>query len=125
MQSNHNTLATKRDGETTFDLVLFFLKGVEVQAAEGVERVQKIEKLMDESEAAIEQKMKVNSHKLTKCLFSKPLITIDYLQETLGLSSRQTASKYLSQLVSLGLVQEHKLGLHKIFYSKRFLKLLG
>jgi Fic family protein len=121
----YQLLQSTRSKDDFGAIVLYFLKGVQAQAEEGVERVQKIDTLMEECEATIERKMKVGSHTLTKCLFSKPLITIDYLQQALGLSSRQTASKYLSQLVSLDVLQEHKLGLHKIFYSKRFLQLLS
>ncbi|MDD5055712.1 MAG: Fic/DOC family N-terminal domain-containing protein [Candidatus Peribacteraceae bacterium] len=107
------------------EIVTYFLRGVQVQAEEGVGRVEKIEKLMEASEKVIEQSMKVRSHRLTKCIFSKPLLTIDYVQEYLALSSRQTASKYLAELEKLHLLEMKQLGLNKIFYSKPFIRLLS
>lgn len=107
------------------DIVLYFLKGVQKQAEEGAVRVEKIDKLMEESERVIEKSMSVRSHRLTQCIFSKPLLTIDYVQAALELSSRQTASKYLLELVKLSLLEQKKLGKHKIYYRKAFLTLLS
>lgn len=106
-------------------IVLYFLKGVQEQAEEGTKRIEKIETLMEDCEAAIERSMSVRSHKLLRCIFSKPLLTIDYVQSTMALSSRQTASKYLSTLQKLGILEHKKVGLHKIYYSKPFIRLLS
>ena len=107
------------------EIVEYFLKGVQIQAEEGVTRIENIEKLIGKCEKTIEQSMKFRSHRLTQCIFSKPLLTIDYVQEYLSLSSRQTASKYLVELTKLGLVEQKRLGLHKFFYSKPFIRLLS
>ena len=79
------------------DLVLYFLRGVQAQAEEGVERVEKIEKLMDEYERVVERSVPLRSHRLAQCIFSKPLLTIDYVQDYLGLSSRQLLPNILRQ----------------------------
>ncbi len=115
---------TRTKGEFS-DIVTFFLRGVQVQAEEGVKRVEQIEMLMEKYEGVIEKSMSVRSHRLTQCIFSKPLLTIDYVQGALELSSRQTASKYLLELEKLGLLEQKKLGKHKIFYVQAFLKLLS
>jgi Fic family protein len=107
------------------DIVLYFLKGVQIQAEEGAERVEKIDKLMKNFRSRIPATIKVQHHDLVECLFSRPLITIDFVQEHFKLSARQTASKYLAVLVDAELLQERKLGKAKIFFSKPFLQLLS
>lgn len=107
------------------DIVLYFLKGVQVQAEEGAQRVEKIDKLMKDFRSHIPATIKVQHHDLVECLFSRPLITIDFIQERFKLSARQTASKYLAILIDAELLEERKLGKAKIFFSKSFLKLLS
>lgn len=120
----YRLLQKTREGDFG-DIVTYFLRGVQIQAEEGVQRVEKIEKLMEESERVIERSMKVRSHRLMQCIFSKPLLTIDFVQEYLELSSRQTASKYLVELEKLKLLEQKKIGLSKIYYSKPFIRLLS
>ncbi len=104
--------------------VLFLLKGVEEQAAETANTVRRIEELMRKTEQTLRKKFP-NAHDLILCMFSRPLLTIDYVQETLGLSARQTASKYLTAMAEMGLLQEKKEGRQKVFYSTEFLKALS
>lgn len=104
--------------------VLYMLKAVEEQAANTAEKVQKIETLMQKSEDKMKEKLP-HAHDIMLCVFSEPLLTIDRLQKSLKLSARQTASKYLSILVDAGILEEKKLGKHKIFFSKAFLRLLS
>ena len=66
-----------------------------------------------------------HAHDIVLCIFSEPLLTINRLQKALKLSARQTASKYLSIIVDAGILEERKLGKHKIFFSKAFLRLLS
>lgn len=104
--------------------ILYMLKAVELQAANTAENVRKIEELIEKSEKKIKEKLP-HAHDIALCIFSEPLLTIDRLQKALKLSARQTASKYLSIIVDAGILEERKLGKHKIFYSKPFLKLLS
>jgi len=106
-------------------LVLFFLEGVRAQADEGTSTVGKIEELMQHYEKKMAGALRVSAHELTQVLFSRPLLTIDYIQEQLGLSARQTASKYLSTLTEMGLLHLQTVGLQKTFYIPPFLALLG
>lgn len=105
--------------------ILYMLKGVEEQAKKTEESVKKIENLMEEFEAILEKEVGLHSRELLKCIFSRAFLTIDYVQEHLGLSARQTASKHLKTLVDLGLLEEHKVHRSKFFYSKKFIKLLS
>ncbi len=107
------------------DLILYMLKAVEEQAQQTEQSIIKIEQLMNKVEAIIGKRMRVHSKELLNCLFSRALLTIDYVQEYLKLSSRQTASKYLQTLTKHGYFEEKKLGRHKFFFSKEFCKLLS
>lgn len=106
-------------------MILYMLKAVEVQSNVTVETITKIEKLMKEFMEILKKKSAFYSYELVQLLFSRPFITIDYLQSGLELSARQTASKYLAEMVKLGLFSEQKIGKSKFFYSKRFLALLS
>ena len=107
------------------EVILFTLESIKTQAEETTNTIQSIELLMRK----FQDKMKANTsfytHELVNIIFAKPFLTIDYLQTSLNLSARQTASKYLRQLVKLGLLKEHKFGKYKFFYSEDFLKLLS
>ncbi len=107
------------------DLILYMLKAVEEQAKQTEQSIIKIEELMNKVEAVIEKKMRVHSKELLNCLFSRAFLTIEYVQDYLKLSSRQTASKYLQTLAKLGYFEQKKIGRHKFFYSKEFCKLLS
>lgn len=121
----YDLLQNTRTKEDFGDIVLYFLKGVQVQAEEGAQRVEKIDKLMKDFRSNIPASIKVQHHDLVECLFSRPLITIDFIQERFKLSARQTASKYLAILINAELLEERKLGKTKIFFSKPFLQLLS
>jgi len=106
-------------------ILMYFLRGIEEQANDGVERLAKIEKLMKKFRSNIPNTISVQHQELAECVFSRPLLTIDYVESYFTLKARQTASKYLRELVGAGLLEEKKIGLQKIFYSKPFLMLLS
>ncbi|MDP2642543.1 MAG: Fic/DOC family N-terminal domain-containing protein [Candidatus Peregrinibacteria bacterium] len=107
------------------DVIMFMLRAIEEQAEATVITIQKIEVLMNKFKSVLAKKTVFYSHELIQLLFSKPFMTIDYLQGNMGFSARQTASKYLTEMVKLGLFQSKKIGKSKFFYSKEFLKLLS
>lgn len=108
-----------------FGVIMFILKAIEEQSAATVKTILKIESLMKEFKAVVSKKTLFYSHEFVQLLFSKPFMTIDYLQKAMDLSSRQTASKYLAKMVAIGLFKEQKIGNSKFFYSKEFLELLS
>lgn len=125
-KSEYYKLLRKSNETNDFkELILYLLKAVEEQAKQTEQTVIKIEKLMEKFEKGIESKLKVNSKELINCIFSRAFITIEYVQEQLDLSARQTASKYLKTLTEMGLLHEEKVGRYKFFYSKDFCKLLS
>ena len=56
-------------------------------------------------------------------LFLYPYTRIEYVQKDLDIS-RQTASKYLEQLVNVGLLEKHQAGRNQYFINKQLVSLL-
>ena len=106
-------------------VIMFMLKAIEEQSEATVKTITKIESLMKEFKAVLSKKTTFYSHELIQLLFSRPFMTIDYLQKKMNLSARQTASKYLTGMVKLDLFKEQKIGNSKFFYSTKFLELLS
>lgn len=104
--------------------ILYILKAVEMQANVTASTVQDIEKLMAKTEATIKREFPSRAHDLMLCIFSRPFLTIEYVQTALSLSARQTASKYLAQLAEKKILRQKKIGRGKLFYCPPFLKLL-
>jgi Fic family protein len=65
---------------------------------------------------------KMYSHELLSTLFRHPDTKIDYLVRDLSVT-RRTASKYLADLVGIGLLSKHKIG-KESFYLKESLFML-
>lgn len=106
-------------------LILFLIRGVEVQSLQTELTIEGIEELMGLFKNVISKKMNIYTTDLLECVFSRAFLTIDYVQHYLKLSSRQTAAKYLTILVQHKLLKEKRLGKGKIFYSEKFCKLLS
>lgn len=107
------------------DMIMFMLKAVETQANVTAVTISSIEKLMKEFAKTLKERTNFYKYELIELLFSQPFITIDVLQKGLDLSARQTASKYLSEMVKLGVLETKKVGKYKFFYSKKFIELLS
>jgi Fic family protein len=107
------------------EVILFTLESIRIQAEVTTNTILGIEGLMTHFQKVMKENTSFYTHELVNIIFAKPFLTIEYLQKSLNLSARQTASKYLSQLVKLGLLKEQKFGKNKYFYSQEFLKLLS
>lgn len=107
------------------DLILFLLKGIEEQSAATVLTIQNIEKLMEKFKKVLSEKTVFYSHELVQLMFERPFMTIEFLQRKMGFAARQTASKYLTRMIKIGLIEAKTIGKTKFYYSKEFLKLLS
>ena len=86
--------------------------------------VDGINKLMHE----YKQKMRIETSKLysqdlLNNLFRYPYTRIEYVQKDLDIS-RQTAAKYLEQLVLAGLLEKHQIGRNQYYINKQLVRLL-
>lgn len=89
--------------------VMFILKGVESTAEDTIVLVKSIGQLMDEYKRIIRPVFRGKyNHELLNGLFYHPYTKIEHLETNMQIS-RQTASKYLEKLVSIGLLHKEKM----------------
>lgn len=103
--------------------ILFMLKGVEETARDTISLVKSIGKLMSEYKNIIRPIFgsKYN-HELLNGLFYYPYTKIDHVVANMQIS-RQTASKYLERIVSLGLLKKEKMGKENYYINTRLMDL--
>ncbi len=104
--------------------VLYMLDGVEQTSLETIELVENIYALMQDTATVVKDKLpKIYSKDLIEILFMHPYTKIDFLVETLNIS-RQTASKYLKELESLGIVKSIQIKNSKFFVNLELFSML-
>ncbi len=100
------------------------LQGIEQAAGWTNHKISAIRGLMDHTaEYARERLPKVYSRELIDLIFVQPYARIQSLVEA-GIAKRQTASEYLKELATVGILKEVQVGREKLFVHPRFLDLL-
>ncbi len=90
--------------------LLFILSAIELTSIQTTAMVRGIKELMLKSKNTIRKNLnKIYSQDLINNLFKHPYTKIDFMVSDLGVT-RQTASKYLDQLVGIGILTLHKIG---------------
>lgn len=104
--------------------LLFMLDGVRETAQWTVELIERARTLSDLTDTYIrQQRPKIYSSELVEVLFCQPYCRIEHLVEA-GVAQRQTASRYLKELVDIGVLEERKAGRNKLFVHAQLLQLL-
>ncbi|WP_455537201.1 Fic family protein [Prevotella koreensis] len=103
--------------------ILFILKGIEITAEDTISLVKNIGKMMDEFKHSIRPAFggKYN-HELLNGLFYHPYTKIEHLVANMQVS-RQTASKYLDKIVTLGLLQKERMGKENYYINVHLTKM--
>ena len=97
--------------------ILFVLEAIEQTSIQTTGIIRGIKKLMMDYKQKIRTELpKIYSQDLINNLFKHPYTKIDFLVEDLGIT-RQTASKYLEQLITLELVALHKIGKENFYIN--------
>jgi Fic family protein len=105
--------------------LLFMLEGIEKTAKEGIRLIQALRLLMQEQKNQIRNTFpKMYSQDLLNSLFKYPYTKIEYIQEDLQVS-RNTAIRYLEDLVKEEIVVKHKLGRENYYENRKLFKLLS
>lgn len=105
--------------------VLFILGAVEEQSLKTTQSVTGIRELMRKYRETIStRKPKIYSAELVEYLFSYPYYTKATMLKKLGISSRNTAYKYFSELREIGLIEEKRYKKEIIYYCPAFHELL-
>lgn len=104
--------------------ILFILDGVEVTSQWTTNKIEAIRKLMKHTKEYIQIRApKIYSHELASLIFELPYCRIQNLTET-GIVARQAASRYLKELVRIGVLKEETVGREKLFIHPALIALL-
>jgi len=104
--------------------VLYMIEAVHQTAIDTIKQVKAILACMKEfADSAKKQCPRAYSKDLVELLFERPYCRINLLAEK-GLSTRQTASRYLTDLVETDLLRVVKYGKEKIYINHSFLNVL-
>ncbi len=111
----YHLLQAVREEKVWEKWVMFMLEGVEQTSHQAINLVQNFKRLMLDHKSRIRSNLpKIYSQDLLNNLFSHPYTKISFLEKEL-LIHRNTATKYLNQLVSLGILTPHKIK-NEVFY---------
>jgi Fic family protein len=106
------------------DWILYLLKGVEETANWTTSKIGAIRLLSSQTSEFIRTKLpKVYSHELVNLIFELPYCRISNLMDA-KIAGRQAASRYLKQLVTIGVLEEKAIGRDKLFVHPKLLRLL-
>lgn len=87
--------------------------------------IKKIKEIMQEYKEKIKKELpKIYSQELINNLFKHPYTKIDFIVDDLQVT-RQTASRYLDQLVELGLLHFQKIGKENFYINIRLFEFLN
>jgi Fic family protein len=105
--------------------LIYILTAVETTATWTNAKIRAIRDLMaNTSEYAKIRVPAVYSRELIEVIFAQPYTRIAHLIER-GIAQRVSASRYLKQLVDIGILKEEKRGVQKLFVNQKYMKLLS
>ncbi len=105
--------------------ILFILDAVRTTAEWTSVKIHAIRELLDETAAAIRQKMpKIYSRELAELIFVNPYSRISDVVEA-DIAKRQTAAVYLKALAAEGVLEEIKAGRENLYINPPLLELLS
>jgi Fic family protein len=88
------------------------------------EKIETIKKLMVHTqEHFIRESPKIYSYEILSLIFEQPYCRIQNITDA-GLSKRHAASRYLKELVRIGVLTELQVGREKVFIHPKLIKVL-
>ena len=105
--------------------LLFMLKALQVTSQDTLKTIKGLIALMQSTKQIIKAKLpKIYSHELINNLFTHPYTKVEFITQDLSVH-RNTASKYLNQLVDIGVLTKHKLGKDNYYLNNELYALLS
>ncbi len=105
--------------------ILYILTAITETAIFTLNKINAINDLFNKTLERVKKgKPKIYSYELVEMLFYQPYCKISFLVEA-GIASRNTASKYLSELKNLGILKPEQSGNETLFLNIELLKLLS
>jgi len=125
----YQLLQNVRDNNTNNDdwqaWLLFMLKALQVTSQDTLKTIKGLIALMQSTKQTIKAKLpKIYSHELINNLFTHPYTKVEFITQDLNIH-RNTASKYLNQLVDAGVLTKHKLGKDNYYLNNELYTLLS
>jgi Fic family protein len=105
--------------------IVYMLTAVETTATWTNQRIRAIRDLMElTGEHVRAAAPAIYSRELIETIFSQPYTRISHLVER-DIAKRVAASRYLKQLVDIGVLEEEKVGRDKLFIHRKYMRLMG
>jgi len=106
------------------NLILYFLKGIEVISNETIDLILKIKDLMQYYKIKLRRELpKIYSQDLLNILFKEPYTKTDFLERELIISKR-TALNHLNSLFEIGLLERVRVWKTNYYLNNNLLNLL-
>lgn len=123
-QQYYSLLQKVRDDHDWESWILFMLKAVESTAKQTTLLIGEIRTLMQSYKVTMKEQLpKVYSHELLNNLFKHPYTKIEFVVNDTG-KTRQTAAKYLDELVQIKLLSKHKIAKDNLYLNDELYRLL-
>ena len=104
--------------------ILFMIKGIEQMSLYTQNKIDKIVDFIEEDTEYIKLNFpRIYSKEFIEILYSQPYSKIRFFEDA-GLVKKETASKYLSELESVGLFEGFKFGRETLYVNKKLFTLL-
>jgi Fic family protein len=121
----YRLLQTVRDEERWAEWCVYMLRGVAVTSCSAITLVKAFRDLMQKTKHDLKVRLpKLYSQDLLNNLFRHPYTKIEFIERELGVS-RPTATKYLEQLTSAGLLRKQKMGRVNFYINDPLYQLLS
>jgi len=121
----YQLLQQVRDTNQWEPWLLFMLKALQVTSQDTLKTIKGLIALMQSTKRSIKTQLpKIYSHELINNLFTHPYTKVEFITQDLNIH-RNTASKYLNQLVDIGLLTKHKLGKDNYYLNSQLYDLLS
>jgi Fic family protein len=120
----YRLLQEAREKDSWEEWVLYMLEGVKQTSYQTIQLIHAIRELMQAHKIKIRSELpNVYSHELLNHLFSHPYTKRVYVEEVLGVH-RNTANKYLKQLLELKMLSIYPMGTEKLYINNDLYNLL-
>ena len=105
--------------------ILFILKGIEETALYTLDKINSINRLMQETIVFAKENLptRVYSKELIELLFERPYCKVKYLVDK-DIAKRQTAAEYLNELEEIGILKSQKVGVENLYLNVKLVEVL-
>ena len=105
--------------------ILFILKGIEETALYTLDKINSINRLMQETFVFAKENLptRVYSKELIELLFEQPYCKVKYLVDK-DIAKRQTAAEYLNELEKIGILKSQKVGVENLYLNVKLVEVL-